>query len=77
MACPSSGGGLGGLPGPSASFDGHSGSRCAGVTTQKAALGGSRVACRPTRAARAAAPRTVSVQASKVKKVRGAVVGWV
>ncbi len=47
------------------------------MTTQKAALGGSRVACRPTRAARAAAPRTVSVQASKVKKVRGAVVGWV
>ncbi|PRW58065.1 Argininosuccinate synthase isoform A [Chlorella sorokiniana] len=40
-----------------------------GVTTQKAALGGSRVACRPARAARAAAPRTVSVQASKVKKV--------
>lgn len=41
------------------------------MTTQKAALGGTAVCARPARAARAAAPRAVAVQASKVKKV-----GW-
>lgn len=40
------------------------------MATQKAMLGGTRVAARPARAARSAAPRVVAVQASKVKKVR-------
>ena len=73
-ACPSSGGGQGSSPGLCTRADVSPEPRCAGVTTQKAALGGSRVACRPARAARAAAPRTVSVQASKVKKVRAGAV---